>query len=77
MVSLCGDQESWRGRGVRGEDIEITGEEKKWNTGAHLEDFVVVRLEGVELDIKVSEIPQSHRLVSRACCHDELGVGVE
>jgi len=74
MVSLWGDQESWR----EGEEIE-DARQNKWgeNMRTHLEDLVVVRLKGVELDVEVSEIPQGHRLVSRAGRQDELGVGVK
>ena len=44
---------------------------------ANLEDLVFVRLEGVELELQVSEVPESDRLVGRAGGEDELGGGVE
>ena len=36
-----------------------------------------MRLKGVQLELQVSEVPESDRLVGRAGGEDELGVGVE
>ena len=43
----------------------------------HLEDLVLVRLEGVQLQLEVAQVPQRHRLVRRPRGQDELGVRVE
>ena len=43
----------------------------------NLENFVLVTLKGVQLQLEVPQIPQSHRLVGWARRQNELRVGVE
>jgi hypothetical protein len=44
---------------------------------AYLEDLVLVRLEGVQFEFQIPEIPESDGLVGRTRGQDELGVRVE
>ena len=43
----------------------------------HLEDLVLVRFEGVQLELEVPEVPQGDGLVRRPGRQDELRVRVE
>ena len=43
----------------------------------YLEDLVLVRLEGVQLEFQIPEIPESDGLVGRTRGQDELGVRVK
>ena len=43
----------------------------------HLKDLILVRLEGVQLQLEVPQVPQRHSLVRRPRGQDELRVGVE
>jgi len=46
-------------------------------SNAYLEDLVLVRLEGVQLEFQIPEIPESDGLVGRTRGQDELGVRVK
>ena len=43
----------------------------------HLEDLVLVRLEAVQLQLEVTQVPESYRLVGTARGEDKLAVRIE
>ncbi|CAD6241171.1 GSCOCG00009192001-RA-CDS [Cotesia congregata] len=43
----------------------------------NLENLVLVRLEGVKLELQIPEIPEGDSFVSASGSQNELGVGVE